>query len=143
MAYCALTDILDQIDEAILIQLTDDENAGIVEESRVEKAIADADSEINGHIGARYSLPLPDPVPNIVRKFSVDVAIYNLYSRRQSIMPDERRERYNAAIRFFEQVAAGKASLGESDPEGSPAGTNAPEISGPPRIFDRSKMRGF
>lgn len=143
MAYCTLDDIKDQIDEARLIQLTDDENVGAVNTSRVEKAIADADEEINGYVGSRHAVPL-SPVPAILRKLSVDIAIYNLYARRDKAN-DTRSDRYKAAIRFLEQVALGKISLGASDPEGNPPASDAPELSveNPVRSFTRKSMEGF
>jgi phage gp36-like protein len=143
MAYCTLADIKDQLEEAILIQLTDDDETDAVDEDRVERAISDADQEIDGYVGSRHTVPL-DPVPPIVRKLSVDVSIYNLYSRRNNV-PELRSERYKNAVRFLEQVAVGKISLGASDPEGSPPRSDAPELSvdNPERLFTRDSMEGF
>jgi len=143
MAYCTVTDIQDQIEESQLIQLTDDEGAGEVAESRVLKAIADADEEINGYVGSRYPVPL-SPVPPVVRKLSVDIALYNLYARRDQC-PDARKDRYKNAIAFLNQIALGRPSLGVSDPDGNPPVSDAPEMSGenPRRTFTRDSMRGF
>jgi len=143
MAYCTYSDITDQLDEATLVQLTDDENLGQVNQDRVNAAIADADGEINGYLGARHHVPL-DPVPPIIKTCSVDIAVYNLYSRR-SVAPEDRFERYRARIRYLEKVAEGKISLGADDPEGSPPDTDAPRMSSanPARIFDRDKMKDY
>ena len=40
--YCALSDIIDQVPEQKVIELTDDENTGEVNQARVDKAIATA-----------------------------------------------------------------------------------------------------
>lgn len=143
MAYCALADILDQVDEQQLIQLTDDEDAGVVSEARVAKAIADADGEIDGYLGTKYTLPLA-PVPAIIRKCSVDIAIYNLFSRRGG-STETRSERYKAAARFLEQVAKGSISLGVADPDGTPKPSEAPRMSGenPARTFNRGSLGDF
>ncbi|WP_027176456.1 gp436 family protein [Desulfovibrio aminophilus] len=143
MAYCLSADIRDQLDEAVLVQLTDDEDAGIVVESRVDKAIADADGEIDGYLGSRYGLPLGQ-VPPILRKIAVDIAIYNLFSRRMGA-PEARAERYKAAVRFLEQVAKGSISLGLGDPDGTPKPAEAPRLSGdnPERLFSRDGMKDF
>ena len=138
MAYCTLEDILDQIDEQDLIQLTDDGNAGIVDQGAVDKALADADGEIDGYVGSRHTVPL-NPVPPIINKNSVDIAIYNLYSRRQG-PPDHRETRYKNAIKFLELVASGKVSLGALDPDPVPA-NEAPQIENPGRIFSRKSLR--
>lgn len=143
MAYSTQADVLLQIDEIRLVQLTDDEGSGAINPDRVTRAIADADEEIDGYLGSRHTVPI-SPVPGILRKFSVDIAIYNLY-RRVDNMTDQRAEAYRNAIRFLEQVANGKISLGASDPGGNPAELGAPEFStdNPERTFTRTSMDGF
>ena len=141
MAYSIQTDILEQLDEDILIQLTDDADAGEVDADVVTRAIADADSEIDSYCGKRYTIPF-SAVPVRVRKLSVDIAIYNLYARRKGA-PEDRKTRYDNAIRFLKDVAKGLATLGEDDPDGSPAESNAPDIDQSDRIFTRDKMKGF
>ncbi|MGE4442120.1 MAG: gp436 family protein [Desulfomicrobium sp.] len=141
MPYSTMTDILDQIEAADLLDLTDDENLGQVSEPRVLKAIADADAEINGYCGKRYRVPF-DPVPELIRKFSVDIAIYNIFARRAGA-PEDRRNRYKDAIAFLRLVAAGSGTLGEDDPSGNPAPAERPTMTGPGRIFSREKLGGW
>jgi len=140
MAYCTQSNVLDQIDEDVLIQLTDDDNAGVVDTDVVTQKIADADALIDGYCGARYTVPF-DPVPALVLKFSVDIAIYNLYGRRKGA-PEDRRNRFKEAVDFLKGVAVGNNSLGEDDPD---AGETSFELStnNPDRIFTRGKMSGF
>jgi phage gp36-like protein len=144
VAYCTLAEIKAQIDERDLIMLTDDAAAGAVDEEIVAAAIADADEEIDGYVGSRHRVPL-SPVPGIIRKQSVDIALYNLHARRKRDIPELRQKRYDNAIRFLEQVAKGTISLGVHDPEGNPPRADRPELSidNPERIFDREKMKGF
>lgn len=143
MAYCTQDDILDQIDEDNLIQLTDDADAGAVDADMVTRAIADADEEIDSYCGARYSVPFTT-VPGIVRKLSVDIAIYNLYARRRGA-PDDRKERYNNAVRMLRDISKKVISLGADDPDGSPPDTDRPQMSSsnPPRLFSRDTMKGW
>jgi len=142
MAYSAQSDILEQIDEDVLIQLTDDDDAGVVDADVVTRAIADADGLIDGYCGRRRTVPFTT-IPPLVRKFSVDIAIYNLYARRKGA-PEDRRNRFKEAVDFLKGVASGTNSLGEDDPEGTGTG-DAPEMStnNPERIFTRGKMSGF
>lgn len=140
MAYCIQSDLEEQISEADLIQLTDDDNAGVVDAGVVTRAIDDADAEINGHCGKQYSVPF-STVPPIIRKLSVDIAIYNLCARRGGA-PEDRKERYDNAIKFLTGVATGKNALGEDDPDES-SSSHKPEISSNDRIFSRDKMEGF
>ena len=59
MAYSTQTDLLEQITEDELIQLTDDADAGAVDSDAVTRAIVDADAEIDGYCGSRYDLRVP------------------------------------------------------------------------------------
>jgi phage gp36-like protein len=139
MAYCDLNDLLEQVPEAELIGLTDDANAGEIDESAIARAIADADAEINAYLGQRYAAPL-DPVPEVIRKISVDLAVWNLLSRRGR-MEEVRTERYRAAIRFLERVSKGEISLGAEGPASDAAAELSTES--PPRLFTREKLGGF
>jgi len=141
MAYSTLADITLQLDEDTLVQLTDDSDAGTVDETIVAKATEDADSEIDTHIGRKYTVPV-SPVPAAVRKWSVDIAIYNLYARREG-PPDWRTERYNSAVRSLERIADGRAVLGAGNPDGNPPESNFPDMSSQTRIFTREGMDGF
>ncbi len=141
MPYCLINDIRDQISEDVLIQLTDDSDVGLTDEQIVTRAIADADGQIDGYCGKRYSVPFA-PVPPIIRKFSVDIAIYNLYGRRKGA-PESRRDRYKEAVDFLKGVAKGHNTLGVDDPDSTPSDTHKPEISSSGRIFSRDKFTGF
>jgi phage gp36-like protein len=139
--YSTLDDIKKQVEEAVLVQLTDDAGAGAVDTDIVTWAITEADGVINSYCQGRYSLPLY-PVPPRVVGLSVDIAIYNLYSRRVDEMPENRKDRYKEAIRFLELVAAGKVDLGAATP--APLNTgNSVDIESGTRVFTRGKMRGF
>lgn len=144
MSYAALSDILAIMSEAELIRVTDDEGAGSVDEDLVAAACGRASAKIDGYVGRRHDVPL-SPVPDIITAYCADLAVYDLYSRSQGGTPEDRRERHKDAIRFLERVAAGTISLGASDPDGTPAGSEAPEMSSdnPARVFSRDNMGGF
>jgi phage gp36-like protein len=144
MAYCTKTDIEKLIPAAAVTNLTDDEGTGAQVATRVTEAISQADAEIDGYCGKKYSVPFTT-APDIVKKCSVDIAIYNLYSRRVEEIPETRSDRYKNAIRQLEGIAKGIISIGE-DPEpaasvdASYAECNKTESD---RIFTTTKMRGF
>jgi len=141
MPYSTLEDILEQLDEDTLVGLSDDQDTGQIDESVVNRAISDADAEIDSYCGSRYSVPL-SPVPPIIRKISVDIAIYNLFSRRDA-PPEERRNRYKDAVEFLKQVAMGRASLGQDDPDSTPAPAERPIITSSPKIFSRDSLKDW
>mgnify|MGYP001585036095 CR=1 FL=1 len=141
--YSTLTDIKKLIPETAIIQLTDDENAGVVNQTRVDEAIAQADAEIDSYCGGKYSVPFAT-VPDIVKKISVDIAIYNLYSRRVEEMPETRSDRYKNAIRQLEGIAKGNISIGEAT-EPTPATQGGPKTNkaDSDRIFTKDTLNGF
>ena len=57
MAYCTQADLLNQITEAEMIQLTDDAGAGAVDSVKVDAALNAASATIDAYSGARYALP--------------------------------------------------------------------------------------
>lgn len=138
--YITKADIIEQLPELFLTQLTDDEGLGITNETRVNAAIDDAEGEADGYLSARYVTPL-SPVPNAVQKFTADIAIYNLFSRKDQVPPD-REKRYESAVKFFANASKGIVNLGAAKPEpsNSPGGV---EISGNTRRLTRDKMEGF
>jgi len=58
MAYCTLEDLKEKVSEDVLIELTDDEDTGVIDTSRTDRAMADAESEIDSYCAARYQ-PYP------------------------------------------------------------------------------------
>jgi len=140
MAYSVKSDMLEQINEDDLILLTDEDDLGTVNEDTVKRAIADADAEIDAYCGVRYDVPL-SPVPAMIRKVSVDIAIFNLTSRRERVS-DDRKKRYDNAIKFLQSVAAGQIWLGTLDAE-SPSEHQTPAFSGNTRVFTKSGMEGW
>jgi phage gp36-like protein len=140
MPYATIDDIRAQIREQELIGLTDEDDTGAVVEAVVNTAITDAGVEIDGHLGGRYTLPL-SPVPDIIRKLCVDIAIFNLYALGAG-PPQSRKDRYDNAVKFLRSVAKGDISLGVNDPAGTgPADT--PATSSTDRTFDPDTLAGY
>jgi phage gp36-like protein len=148
VAYCAQDDthddLLAQISEAELIQLTDDAATGEIDTDKVDRAIADADAEIDGYLGKQVAVPI-SPVPPTVRKWSVALAIYNLHLRKGwDMAPDHvRRLAYRDAVAAMKEYAAGRLSLGVDDPDPAPSDSDKVQVSGPEQVFSRDSMKGF
>ena len=111
--YCTLDDIKKLLPEAMLIMATDDENTNAVNEQRINEAITQADAEIDSYCAQQYATPFTT-VPPVIKKCSVDIAIYNLYSRRVEAIPETRSTRYKDAVRLLRDIADGSVSLNVS-----------------------------
>lgn len=137
MAYCTESDLLKMISQEELAALSA-ESGGTPDSQVVAEAINRAAGEIDAYLGTRYALPL-SPVPDQVKGLAVDLAIYHLFGRR-SVLPPVRRQRYEAAVSFLKQVAAGLAMLEGGQgllPQGE-QGKN--DIAGAPRVFTRNSQ---
>jgi len=141
MSYILQADLLAQLSEPQLVQLTDDEQIGIVNTTRVGQGIADADAEIDGYVATRYAVPV-SPVPALIKKLSIDITLYNLWRRRQKV-PDLVRTAYEDAVKKLEQIAKGTITLGVDPAPANSAQASSGEVFGPERVFDRDKMGSF
>lgn len=141
MMYCTLDDLKKQVPEAVLVELTDDEGLGTINTTRVDRAIEDATDLINSYAAARYPTPL-NPVPGVIRKIAVDIALYNLFSRRgydEDSADKSIVDRYKGAITFLEHLAKGMVTIGTGR---QPADSSSAFNPGS-RLFSRRSMRGW
>lgn len=129
-------------------EITDPAEKERITVSVVKDAISDADAEINGYLGKRYPLPLSF-VPKAIKKYSKDIAIYNLASR-SGMKSDEREHnyyiRYKNAMRYLEMLAKGTVDLdmGDVPQEESPLSRPSDfRMQSSPKIFGRENMKGY
>jgi phage gp36-like protein len=138
--YCTQSDIITAITEAIVIQLTDDDNVGVVEDAHVTQAIQTADAEINGYCASRYAVPFAT-VPEIVKALSIEISIYHLYKRRT--VPENIEKAYDKAIARLKDIARGLVTLGVQPPPATSDGGAESNKTVSDRIFTRETMTGF
>lgn len=124
MAYLTAQDMMARFQFSELAQLT---GSTVVEGEAMDSAIADTNAFIDGYLAGRYALPL-DSVPEALTAYGCDIARHRLY---RLAAPDTVRERYQAAVRYLEQLAVGKISLTVA---GSAA--DVPDRSGPVIVSD-------
>ena len=128
MPYCVLTDIQNALRADALIQLTDDNDTGQINQTVVNECIARGDAIINSYCSARYIIPFAAPAPDVIRMLSEDLAIYNLYARRGEEIPDSVGEKYKNAIAQLRDISKGLIDLGLSD--AADAAIQEPDVSG-------------
>lgn len=143
MPYCALSDIIDQVPEQKILELTDDENLGEVNAARVDKAISTAGSIIDGYLRGRYTLPL-STVPDLVKTISVDISVFKLYERRREMdMPESLSSRYKNAVKLLEQIQKGLISLGIEAAASVSGGSYKTNKTAEDREFSKEKLKTF
>lgn len=108
--YCTIADIINDITEPTLAQLTDDEDGMVVNEGVVNALIEIADALVDGYCGTRCKVPFV-PVPPFISALSRMITIYNLYARRKEDMPPLRDAQYKDAIERLKDISSGKLKL--------------------------------
>lgn len=140
MSYATLDDLKKALNEAVLIDLTDDAGSGVIDMDVIDNSLEAADVEIDVYLGDRgHSLPLT-PAPPIVAKLAVDLTVFNLYSRRQG-PPDHWQARYNNAIKMLAKIQAGEIGLGNGDPKASES--DKAEVVSNDRIFTGDTLKNY
>lgn len=141
MAYCSVDDVKRLLNPSVLINLTDDNGAGMIDETRILDAIAQADAEIDGYVSVVMPTPL-DPVPLLIRTLSAQIAIWRLYMRQEH--PSEAWAGvYKNAIKLLENIAGGRLSFGPATgslaaaPQSVSVASRAAELSGPGGMLER------
>lgn len=141
MAYCTVGDIINDITEPTLAQLTD-EDGMVVDEGVVNALIEDADALIDGYCGTRCKVPFT-PVPPFIAALSRKITIYNLFARRKEDMPPLREAQYKDAVERLKDVSSGKLRLDTvyDIPRVTDGFTVSVAVQG--RIFNRDTLQGF
>jgi phage gp36-like protein len=135
MAYCTMSDVETRIGADRLAALADHDGDGSADQAVVDRAIEDAGGLIDSYLAARYEVPV-SPVPERLRSCAVSLAVYFLALGRDSVTPDVRTS-YRSELRWLEDAASGRASLGEGL-DGAPGGGGVRHRSHE-RIFGRNK----
>lgn len=138
MSYATAEDLAKRIAQDELIRLTDEADTGVVNDATVDAALESADVEIDSYLAARYTLPLASGQP-LLASLAVDIAIWNLYSLDASGVPENRKERYQAAVKTLERLSSGKQTLGGE--ETAAASGSAVMMSSPERLFSRTSLK--
>lgn len=103
----------------------------------IQQAIEDAESAVDGYLSGRYGTPMAS-APAVIKRLASDIARYFLYDDQAT---ESVQKRYDAAIAFLRDVAAGKVSLGAEVPAPAQAAGGVQVVSAP-SIFGR-RQRGL
>lgn len=143
--YATLDDLLarfNRADHPELTQLVPDDGSDPPEPdgARLEQALHEASGQMDLYLGTRHSLPLAglSPTERVeLTRLCCDIARYRLWADRASA---EVRQRYEDAIHFLEQAAAGRVRLGIEPPR---RGRGEAVRHGPARRLTRETLDGL
>ena len=131
MSYATPADLIARFGVQSLIDLTDRQGVGAMDEEVLILALADAEAVIDGYLAGRYTLPVSTAAAPLLTGYACDLARASLYTDLD--LPDTHpvRLRVREARRFLELVGQGKLSLGGA-PAPAPNGPVVQTIAGRP-----------
>lgn len=158
--YSSIADLLKDNNENLIKDFVNDENAdkstiildvtdgsydaNHVAVLRINEQITAADDEIDSYLRGRYDLPLAS-VPGRIKQISKDIAIYNLYKRRQrDSMPDSIVAIYKERLKELDKIRSGGIDLGvESTEVKSSSGVFKTNKKSTDKVFPSSTLDNY
>lgn len=143
MTYATTADLIRRFGEAEVLQLSDHDITGEIDEAVVAQALADADEVIDGYVSGRYAVPLT-PVPALVAMVACDLARHRLHrdAPTEAVLAAHKQ-----AMALLDDIAKGKVTLraaGITAAEAQPSvDSDSPRLVGPGRQFSGRGLSGF
>lgn len=135
--YATIADMRARISERHLIQLTDTENEGVVDEVRLQRAIDQGANAVQGYV-AKYYAPSDLPVPALLIDLNCDLAHYRLYET--SNPPEQVERKHKDAMMTLDKIARGLVKIDNGE-EAIPERDGLILRTGNSRLFTRSSLR--
>lgn len=138
MPYATIADLQDRLGETKLVQLTDlaSPSRGLVDEVVAQRALDDADAEIDGYLVGRYALPLV-PTPPVLRVHAITIAHYRLLG---PAVDDATKEGYQLVLKFLAGIAKGEVILVPPSEAAAPTGAGAVMFNGGSKVMGREDI---
>lgn len=111
--YCTYEDIEADIGFNDLLQITDDNKVGVVDELLVQTKIQNVENYINSYIQEHYDLPITSAAGlSVLRKIAVALVVCDLYQRRLGLeYPESLILRRQEAINDLMKIQKGIINL--------------------------------
>ncbi|MBH8566718.1 DUF1320 domain-containing protein [Nostoc sp. CENA67] len=109
MSYATVADMVAAFSEQEILELSniDYPDATTINEDVVNRAIGDAQAQLDSYLATRYKVPLV-VIPPVIRNYTCDVARYLLDKDKPR---EEVTRRRDLVFYYLKDLAAGKASL--------------------------------
>lgn len=111
--YCTYEDIEADIGFNDLLQITDDNKVGVIDEDLVQTKIQNVENYINSYIQEHYDLPITSAAGlSVLRKIAVALVVCDLYQRRLGLeYPESLVLRRQEAINDLMKIQKGIINL--------------------------------
>lgn len=147
MIYATKQDIVDRYNEETLLLVftrrlvdpdADDAAIAAALAAAIARALADASAELDSYIASYLPLAI---VPPALVGYCVDIALYR--GSDSVAVPEERRKRYEDAIRWASKVGAGTIKLQLPAGAEPAAATSTIQAVSPTPVFTRDSLERF
>lgn len=140
MTYATKQGMIDRYGETDLIELTDrtEPYTGAIVDSRLDRAMADADQEVDSYLRTRYELPLAS-VPDIVTRLASDIAFYLLHHGRAT---EEVEKRYQNAVKVLRSISKREMDIGIAEDD-VPSNDMPIRVDSPGRVFTDETLEDY
>jgi phage gp36-like protein len=140
--YCTNADVEQRMTADLLAKLTD---STPYESADVDAVRAQAHSEVNSYLAARYAVPIDiDAHPKlagVLQAAELDLVEYMLWKRKGQMVPPRIDRQYERRVAWLVRIAGGQVELpAEGALEGPAAGGLVSETTGSERIFVRDDL---
>lgn len=128
---------------ARLLQIADQDADGKEDTDLVDAALIEAEGLINSYVRKKREVPLPAPIPDVVRTTTASMAVWVL-KRNRDALTEADAILQEQRIAWLENLAAGKVDLGinpapPASPHNQPAATDRPTA----KAVSRENLKGF
>lgn len=135
--YATASDMEDLLGERTYLEAADRDGDGIADSDAVAAALTKASSMADSYLARWLPIDSADDAPEVLKDAVIRIAHYQLTGQTGN---EETRLRYEDAIRWLRDVAAGKASLGIAPAD--TAWVGSPDFTTVDRAFSRSSLKG-
>jgi phage gp36-like protein len=139
MPYATQADLVARFGLQEIEQVTDLRVGMGVAADVVDRALADADAEIDARLAQRYTLPLAS-VPAVLVRVACDIARYHLWAQGTS---ETVRQRYTDALKVLDRIADGSIDMPAAQPLAPGAGAVAVLARSSPSQFAAGQLDSF
>ncbi len=135
MAYCTLEDIEKSNKGRKLVDLTDTEGTGEIDDVAVDKAIAWADAKINSYCAVRYTVPM-SPAPDVIKDCSASLEHYKMKKDAEVLTEDDKAD-FKNELAWLDRVmkTPGMLDTAENAPAESAASGARSTTSGKKKVM--------
>lgn len=117
MMYATSQDMIAAFGELEMIQLSDLDHLGVVNQTLVESALKRASADIDGYVGWLHHQPINASAQalELLKGLCCDMARYRLAGSNNRLATEEMRDRHKEAINMLKMIARGEVKLMRND----------------------------